>query len=285
MENNTATPRRLHTTPSSALSALSAVILPRRGNGMGLLIILAALLLWEAAVRVTGTPDYLIPAPSAVLLYLAGNPVGLLQAGGVTLLEALAGLCLGTAIGLALAVLINFWERLEQGVMSLAILIKSTPIIAIAPILTIWLGFGAGPKVIVTALLTFFPVLINALSGFRAADRAIVDWMRSLDATPREIFVHVRWPAARAYLFAALRVVAPLSLIGAVVAEWMGASGGLGRMMWLAYTNLNMPSLFAAVFVLTMISTAVYQAVVTLERRFLFWIPIRGARDHGSRCF
>ena len=238
---------------------------------MGLLIIVAALLLWEAAVRVTGTPVYLIPAPSAVLAYLLTHPVGLLQAGGLTLLEALAGLALGTGIGLALAVLINFWDRLEQGVMSLAILIKSTPIIAIAPILTIWLGFGAAPKVIVTALLTFFPVLINALSGFRATDRAVVDWMRSLDATPREIFVYARWPAARPYLFAALRVVAPLSLIGAVVAEWMGASGGLGRMMWLAYTNLNMPSLFASVFVLTLISTAVYQGVAMLERRMLFW--------------
>lgn len=241
------------------------------GAGMGLLLIVAAFLVWEAAVRVTGTPAYLIPAPSDVLAYLARHPVPLLQAAGVTLLEALAGLVLGTAVGLALAVLINFWGRLEQGVMSLAILIKSTPIIAIAPILTIWLGFGAAPKVIVTALLTFFPVLINALSGFRATDRAIVEWMRSLDATPREIFVYGRWPAACPYLFAALRVVGPLSLVGAVVAEWMGASGGLGRAMWLAYTNLNMPSLFAAVFVLTLMSSAVYQGIVVLERRVLFW--------------
>jgi ABC-type nitrate/sulfonate/bicarbonate transport system permease component len=241
------------------------------GAGIGALIVLLTFALWEAGVRLTGTPTYLIPAPSAVLVYLAQHPTTLLQAAGVTLLEALAGLGLGTGVGLALAVLINFWSRLEQGVMSLAILIKSTPIIAIAPILTIWLGFGAAPKVIVTALLTFFPVLINALSGFRATDRAIVEWMRSLDATPREIFIHARWPAARPYLFAALRVVGPLSLVGAVVAEWMGASGGLGRTMWLAYTNLNMPSLFASVFVLTMMSTAVYQGIVVLERRLLFW--------------
>ena len=241
------------------------------GAGMGLVIIAGALALWELGVRLTETPVYLVPAPSAILAYLVTRPAPLLQAASVTLLEALAGLCLGAAVGLALAVLINFWSRLEQGVMSLAILIKSTPIIAIAPILTIWLGFGAAPKVIVTALLTFFPVLINALSGFRAADGAIVEWMRSLDANPREIFMHARWPAARPYLFAALRVVGPLSLVGAVVAEWMGASGGLGRTMWLAYTNLNMPSLFASVFVLTIMSTAVYQGIVMLERRLLFW--------------
>ncbi|MFQ5578166.1 MAG: ABC transporter permease, partial [Anaerolineae bacterium] len=181
------------------------------------------------------------------------------------------GLCLGTAIGLGLAVLLNFWIKLEQGVMSLAILIKSTPIIAVAPILTIWLGFGPAPKVVVTALLTFFPILINALSGFRGADQAMLDLMRSLDASPREIFVHIRWPAARPYLFAALKVVAPLSMIGAVVAEWMGASSGLGREMWLAYSNLNMPALFAAVFVLTLLSTALFQVIALLEKRFLFW--------------
>lgn len=258
--------------PETSSSSVRSVVNPMgRGMGTAVAIVVAAFVLWELGVRVTGTPVYLIPGPLAVLDYLAANPFSLLQAAGLTLLEALAGLCLGTAVGLALAVLINFWERLEQGVMSLALLIKSTPIIAIAPILTIWLGFGAAPKVIVTALLTFFPVLINSLSGFRATDRAIVEWMRSLDAAPREIFVHARWPAARPYLFAALRVVAPLSLVGAVVAEWMGASGGLGRSMWLAYTNLNMPSLFAAVFVLTLISTGVYQCVVWLERRVLFW--------------
>ena len=95
--------------------------------------------------------------------------------------------------------------------------------------------------------------------------------MRSLEASPWEIFVYVRWPGARPYLFAALKVVGPLAMIAAVVAEWMGASSGLGREMWLAYANLNMPALFAAVFVLTLLSTALYQGILWLERRWLFW--------------
>lgn len=241
------------------------------GRLIGVGLVLAMLVGWETAVWLTGTPVYLLPAPTRIGGYLWAHGGALGGAALVTLAEALAGLVLGTAVGLALAVLINFWTKLEQGVMSLAILIKSTPIIAIAPILTIWLGFGPLPKVIVTGLLTFFPVLINALSGFRTTDPAVVDWLRSLDASPQEIFVHARWPGARPYLFAALRIVAPLALIGAVVAEWMGASGGLGRHMWLAYTNLNLPSLFAAVFVLTAVSTAVYQAVVWLEKRTIHW--------------
>ena len=257
---------------SSASSAPSAVkLFLRRVNLSGVGLLLGVFVLWETAVRLTDTPAYLFPAPTAVVSYLFSHLADLLLAGGVTLLEAVAGLVLGTAVGLALAVLITFWQQLEQGVMSLAILIKSTPIIAIAPILTIWLGFGPAPKVIVTALLTFFPVLINALTGFRSVDGALLDWLRSLNATPQEIFMQARWPGARPYLFAALRVVGPLALIGAVVAEWMGASSGLGRAMWLAYTNLNMPALFAAVFILTGLSTAVYQTIVWLEKRFLFW--------------
>ncbi|RME76935.1 MAG: ABC transporter permease [Chloroflexi bacterium] len=235
------------------------------------LIVVLALLAWEAGVRLSGAPVYLLPSPSAIGAWLWRYPWPLARAGTVTLVEALAGLVAGTLVGLTLALVLNFWSRLEQGVLSLALLIKATPIIAIAPILTIWLGFGPAPKIVVTALLTFFPVLINALTGFRAADPAILDVMRSLDASPGEIFVHVRWPSARPYLFAALKVVGPLAMIGAVVAEWVGASSGLGREMWLAYTNLNMPALFAAVFVLTLLSTMVYQVILWLERKWSFW--------------
>lgn len=255
----------------SAPETCAAARTRRSGRLAGLLLVLAVLVLWETAVRVSETPPYLVPGPTAILAALLQHWRTLLPAGLVTLAQALAGLVLGTAVGLGLAMLITFRGRLEQGVLSLAILVKSTPIIAIAPILTIWLGFGPAPKIVVTALLTFFPVLINALSGFRAADPAILDLLRSLDASPREMFVHVRWPGARPYLFAALRMVAPLAMIAAVVAEWMGASSGLGRQMWLAYSNLNMPSLFAAVVVLTVLSTLLYRGVVWLEARLLWW--------------
>jgi NitT/TauT family transport system permease protein len=244
----------------------------RTGRFVSTLLVLAALLLWESGTRLAGTPVYILPGPSTIIRALSGDLLSLVLAGGTTLFEALAGLILGTGIGLAMAISLNFWSKLEQGILSLAILVKSTPIIAVAPILTIWLGFGPAPKVVVTGLLTFFPVLVNTLSGFRAADRAVLDLMDSLDASPWEVFIHVRWPSARPYLFTALKVVAPLSMIGAVVAEWMGASTGLGRQMWLAYSNLNMPSLFAAVFVLTLLSIALYQSVVWLEKRLLFWM-------------
>jgi ABC-type nitrate/sulfonate/bicarbonate transport system permease component len=237
----------------------------------GLALVVVVLGIWEVWVQASGTPVYLVPAPSDIASVLGEDASGLVPAALVTLGEAVAGLALGGAIGLAMAVIVTFWGQLEQGVMSLALLIKSTPIIAVAPILTIWMGFGHGPKVIVTALLTFFPVLINSVEGFRSVDPAVTDWFRSIDVPSRQYFTHARWPSARPFLFAALKVAAPLAMIGAVVAEWMGASSGLGRLMWLAYTNLDMPSLFGAVFALTLLSAGVYRLVVAAERRTVHW--------------
>lgn len=241
------------------------------GRWVGIFITGLVLAGWELFTWAMATPVYLFPPPSIILQTLTANLPALLLAGGMTLAEALAGLVLGSGIGLGLAILLNFWARLEQGVMTLAIFIKSTPIVAIAPILTIWLGFGPAPKIVITAILTFFPVLINSLSGFQQADRAIVDLMHSWDASPWEIFRYARWPGARPYLFTALKVAVPLAMIGAVVAEWMGASSGLGREMWLAYSNLNMPVLFAVVFVLTALSASLYGGVRWLEKHFVFW--------------
>ncbi|MBY5162494.1 ABC transporter permease [Salsipaludibacter albus] len=237
----------------------------------GVLLLVGAAVAWELGVRLTGTPEWIVPAPTAVVRALVDGASSLAPAALVTLGEAAAGLVLGTAVGLALAVVITFFRNLEQAVLSMALLAKSTPIIAVAPILTIWLGFGHAPKVLVTALLTFFPMLVNALEGFRSLDPAIEDWFASVDADPVTVFRHARWPTSWPYLFAALKVSAPLAMIGAVVAEWMGASSGLGRSMWLAYTNLRMPALFAAVLVLTALSALVYHLVTRLERRALAW--------------
>ncbi|RMF43939.1 MAG: ABC transporter permease subunit [Anaerolineae bacterium] len=237
-----------------------------------LAIIVAALLGWEIAVRMTHTPVYILPAPTRILATLGANPALYARAAAVTLGEALGGLLLGTLAGAGAAALLSLWPRLEGGVMTLAILVKSTPLVAIAPLLTIWLGFGTLPKVIITALLTFFPVLVNALSGLQSPPPALLETLHSWHASRAEIFWHVRAPHAAPYLFAALKVSGPLSLIGAVVAEWTGASGGLGRTMWLAYTNLNLPYLFAAIFILAAAGMAFYGAIVYAEKRIVFWV-------------
>ena len=238
-------------------------------------IVAVFFLIWELSVCFADIPVYILPAPSFILHTLAGNVELYAQATLLTLGEALAGLLLGLLAGVLLAALLTLLPGLEDGVMTLAILAKSTPIVAIAPLLTLWLGFGVLPKVVITALMTFFPVLVNVLSGFQRADSAQLDLFLSWNASRWEIFSLLRAPGALPYLFTALKISAPLALIGVVVAEWTGASGGLGRMMWLAYANLTLPFLFAAIFILAAAGMLLFRLLSWIESIAVFWLPRR----------
>lgn len=235
------------------------------------LVTIGTLGIWEATVKIAHIPVYILPAPDQVLQAFLSRPTHYFAALSVTLGEALAGLVIGTATGFLIAALVSMKPQLEHGVMTLAILVKSTPLAAIAPLLTIWLGFGILPKVIITALLTFFPMLVNVLVGMQSAGREMLDLMHVHRASRWQILVHLRVWLALPYLFAALRVVAPLSLVGAVIAEWAGASGGLGRVMWLAYSNLNLPPMFAAIFLLSLSGMSAYGFIAWLEGKVLRW--------------
>jgi NitT/TauT family transport system permease protein len=234
-------------------------------------IVLFFLIAWESAVQILAIPVYFLPAPSRVVHTLLQHPLVYAQASAFTLGEALAGLLLGVLAGSILAALLTLLPGIEDGVMTLAILVKSTPLVAIAPLLTLWLGFGVLPKILVTALLTFFPVLVNVLSGLQRVERPLLDLFQSYHASRWEIFRILRIPSALPYLFAALKISAPLSLIGAVVAEWTGASDGLGRTMWLAYTNLNLPFMFSAIFILAAAGIILYRLVLWAEQKVVFW--------------
>ncbi|HSM26358.1 MAG TPA: ABC transporter permease [Anaerolineaceae bacterium] len=238
-------------------------------------IILIFFFAWELAVKISNTPVYLLPAPSRVIKTLFENPQTFAQATFLTLSEALIGLFIGVVAGILIASLLTLLPGIEDGVMTLAILIKSTPMVAIAPLLTLWLGFGILPKIIITALMSFFPVLINVLSGLQRVDPALSDLFRSWNASRWEIFRFLRAPSAIPYLFTALRITGPLSLIGAIVAEWTGASGGLGRTMWMAYTNLNLPFLFAAIFILAAAGMIIYRTITWFELKAVFWQSIQ----------
>jgi ABC-type nitrate/sulfonate/bicarbonate transport system permease component len=250
---------------------------PQKGqskpNGMGFafLLIITVLGVWELVVRQRGIPVYLLPAPSRIAQTFFTQPDYYLNALLVTLAEALGGLLIGATSGIFIAALVSLRPQIENGVMTLAILLKSTPLAAIAPLLTIWLGFGILPKIIITALLTFFPTLVNVLVGLQSAEGEMLDLMRVHRATPWQILIHLRAWLALPFLFAALRVAAPLALVGAVIAEWTGASSGLGRVMWLAYSNLNLPPMFAAIFVLSISGMIAYGLITGVERASLKW--------------
>ena len=197
--------------------------------------------------------------------------------GAVTLGEAVAGFALGSIAALVGAALMAHSRFIERSLYPVAILIKVTPVIAVAPLFVIWFGFGPVPKALIAALITFFPVLVNGVTGFRSVDGGALDFMRSLRASRREIFFKLRLPSAMPFIFAAFRVAVPLSVVGAVVAEWFSGNAGLGSVIIVAYSNLDMPTLFAAILALSVIGVALTAIVAALEKRVLFW--------HQSQAF
>lgn len=226
---------------------------------------------WEIWTRLAGVPEYLVPAPSVVFARLFGDVPFFAMHGVITLAEALAGFALGSAVALIGATLMAHSRLIERSLYPLAILVKVTPVVAVAPLFVIWFGFGPVPKVLIAALITFFPVLVNGVTGFRSVDPGALDFLRSLRTSRRQIFFILRVPSSMPYLFAAFRVAIPLSVIGAVVGEWFSASKGLGSVIFIAHSNLDMPTLFAAIIVLSAMGIALTVLASLLERKILFW--------------
>jgi len=168
-------------------------------------------------------------------------------------------------------VVMSHSQTAERTVMPLALSMKMTPLVAIGPVLVIAMGFGTEPKVAMAALLCFFPTLVNAITGFRDVNIGALEFMRSINASRWQVFWKLRWPSALPYLFAALKVTYPLALTGAVVAEWFVGNRGLGLVIYRANSNLDTPTLFAAIAVLAITGIAIYGIISALERRLLFW--------------
>ena len=226
---------------------------------------------WEAWVRLRQVSEYLLPAPSAVLAALAGEPGRYAAAASETAAAAAGGLVIATGVAGLLAVAMAHSRAVERALYPPALLLKLTPIVAVYPLFTIWFGFGLWPKMLVAALITFFPTLVNAVVGLRSVDPAALDLLRSVDASPSQILVRLRIPSALPYLFAALRISVPLALIGAVVAEFLSGDGGMGQLILIANGDLDTATLFAAVAVLVALGVLLTGLLAYSERRVLFW--------------
>ena len=249
---------------ASPFSALGYILPPA-------FAIAVAVVIWEAWVRAAGVPVYIVPAPSVVIARLWGDFGFFALHGGITLAEALAGFALGAAVAFTGATLMAHSRFLERSLLPIAILVKVTPIVAVAPLFVIWFGFGSLPKVLIASLITFFPVLVNAMVGLRAVNPGALDFFRSLHASRAETYFKLRLPSSLPYLFAAFRISIPLSVIGAVVGEWFSGDRGLGSVIIVAHNNLDMPTLFSAILVLAFLGIALTIITAYIERKMLFW--------------
>ena len=219
-----------------------------------------------------GNP-YLLPPLSAVGDALASNPGYYLHNAWVTLSVALVGLAIGFVASYVLAILISELPIARRAIMPVAVVLNVTPLVAIAPALVVAFGFGPEPKLIVTALICFFPILINVSTGLRSVPQSVVQVFSTLHASRLEMLWRVRMPSALPFLFTSLRIVFPLSIIGAVVAELAapGAAEGLGTVISIASSNNRLPVVYAAIFCLAILGSVLLAIITAIERRALHW--------------
>lgn len=250
-----------------------------------LIALAIALVVWEGVVAVVKLPVYLLPAPSAIVgtlwgllqtgfvppQHLGAPAEGILYHAYITFVEAGVGLFIGSLVGLALAVIMVHSRFAEETLYPIIVTIRSTPMVAIAPIFIIWFGFTIMPKAIVAALATFYPMLVNCITGMRSIEPTTLEFFQSVHASRSEIFWKLRVPNTLPYFFAALRLNVSLCLIGAIVGELVGAREGLGQMMTAAAINLRTTEVFSGVIVLTMIGLVLTQIVTFIGSRVLYW--------------
>jgi NitT/TauT family transport system permease protein len=224
-------------------------------------------------VRVTGYPPFILPGPERVLDRLVDVAADgtLWRHTFTTLSEVLAGLFVGMTVAFALGYLLSRSRTVERLVAPYIVASQSIPIVAIAPLLVIWFGAGLASKIIVSALIVFFPILISCIAGLRSAEPDLRDLMRSLEATRWQMFAKLELPAAMPMLVSGLKVGATLSVIGAVVGEFVGADRGLGFLVKQGQGLYDTPLMFVAVLALVVIAMSLYGLVALVERYLLAW--------------
>ncbi|CUJ18202.1 Putative aliphatic sulfonates transport permease protein ssuC [Achromobacter xylosoxidans] len=241
-------------------SAMPSVVL--------VLLILAA---WEACVHVLDVPAFVVPAPTDIAAVLVERQAELFQASLVTGAEILYGFLYSCLVGVAIALLVDRFAWFGRASYPLIVLFQNVPKIALAPLLILWFGYDLLPKIALIVIMAFFPVTLNMLVGLRSADANLVALLRSIGATPNQILRQVKIPASLPTLMAGMKVAITLSVIGAIVGEFVGASAGLGYMIQFASSQMETALVFAALVQISVLGVFFYYLIELMEHRFLGW--------------
>jgi putative hydroxymethylpyrimidine transport system permease protein len=244
-----------------------------------LAIVLLLLGVWELAARLDLIADalklepFLVPSPSEIAEALWHDRGLLVENAWVTLQEVLAGFALSVLAGVGFAIVLHLSPTLRRAFYPLLVASQTVPIVVVAPILVVWLGFGIGPKLAIVALICFFPITVNTLDGLGSVDPDQVKMMRTLDASRWQTLRRIEVPTALPYFFSGAKIAVAVAVIGAVFGEWAGSSSGLGHLIQGASAQLQTARTFAAVVVLSVIAIALFALLAALERRVAWWGP------------
>ncbi|GBF77838.1 hypothetical protein PA598K_06414 [Paenibacillus sp. 598K] len=224
--------------------------------------------LWELAVRLFELPVYLLPAPSAIVGVIDGTLGGHMM---VTLTEALVGFVLANILGFATAVIFVHSKPIEKGAFPLAIALKTTPLVALAPLLVVWMGTGYTSKVVASMLICFFPILVNSVKGLKAIEHEAWELFSTYKGTRWEIFWKLRLPTSLPYVLSALKISSSLAIVGAIVGEFVGANKGLGYVVLVSSYHMDTPNMFSAIIASAVCGLLLFWTISLIEKKVIFW--------------
>lgn len=234
-------------------------------------IIAAILIIWQILSATEVVPSYMLPSPVEVVkAFITDFPL-LLEHAKITLIEAFLGLGIGVLLGFIVSVLMDRFKFLYKTIYPILVITQTVPAVAIAPLLVLWLGYGIAPKVTLIVIVTFFPITIGLLDGFKSSDPDAIMLLESMDASKGQIFKHIKLPSSLSHFFAGLRISASYSIVGAVIAEWLGGFSGLGVYMTRVKKSYAFDKMFAVILFISIISLLLMQGVTLLEKVSMPW--------------
>ncbi|MBU3810507.1 MAG: ABC transporter permease [Candidatus Niameybacter stercoravium] len=232
-------------------------------------LIIGLILIWQVVCSLELVPGYMLPSPIQVMQAFINEFNVLMGHLMISLSEAFLGLGVGILVAFILAVVMDHYRGLHKSLYPLLIISQTVPVIAIAPLLVLWMGYGMAPKVMVIFLVCFFPITISLLDGFKEADRDTIRLMKSMGANAKQIFWHIKLPCALPGFLAGLKVSVSYAVIGAVVAEWLGGTAGLGVYMTRVRKSYAFDKMFAVIFLVSLISLVLMKLVSLLDRKIM----------------
>jgi len=247
-----------------------------------ILLIALLLVIWELVIVVFRIPPYLIPAPLDVVKQLILEWPKLFRESLLTTYATLGGFGLSILFGIPMALLIAYSRTTESFVYPLLVFSQSVPKVAIAPLFVVWFGFGITPKIISAFLLGFFPIVVSTVVGFKSVEREMLDLAHSMKATKLQIFMRISLPHALPSIFAGLKVSVTLAVVGAVVGEFVGSNSGIGYVLQIANGNFDLPLMFAALTVLSLIGVLLFAAVDLVEKFMIPWHASHRTEFHAT---
>ena len=256
-----------------------------RNMGLRILLILAVLAVWEAIVRIFNVAPFILPSPINVFLALYRGFASTMYFGhiGTTLIETMIGFAIGCSLAFGLGIVVALSRRTEYFLYPFIVMFQSMPKVALAPIIIIWFGLGITSKVVTAALVAFFPLLVNTIVGLRSSEEDRVNLMRSLAASRWQIFWMLQLPNAMPYIFAGLEIAMIFSLLGAIVAELVGAESGLGMLIQSMNFTMDVAGQFSVLLILSALGLILNGIVTAFRRRVLFWDVSQKAELAGPK--